>query len=199
MNEIIINGKKLLMSNEEIDDIIKKHPKQVFVVSPEGKTYEYTVPFKKHHCEVYGQIIKDINSDLNLEWTNKLMSNYDEYEKSINRYDNTLKEIKSFANPKVKQVYETKKSGLTTKIASVIRDTLIKHDYFICQTLVNTKDLNHYCIFLSEFKNKNTIQKEKILDLFFNLNLNSYDKVESENDNMFKKSVFEVKSNRISK
>ena len=199
MNEIVINGKKILMSNEEIDDIIRKHPKQVFVVSPEGKTYEYTVPFKKHHCEVYGKVITDIDSDVNVDWTNKLVSKYKEYESSVARYDNTLDEIKSFANPKVKEVYEIKKSGLTTKIASEIRDTLIRHNYFICQTLVNTKDLNHYCIFLSEFENKNEIQKEKILELFFYLNLDSYNKIDSSNNYMFKKSVFEIKSNSISK
>ena len=141
----------------------------------------------------------DINSDLNLDWTNKLVSKYNEYEESIERYDNTLDEIKSFANPKVKQVYEIKKSGLTTKIASVIRDNLLEHDYFICQTFVNTKDLNHYCIFLSEFENKNNLQKGKILDLFFYLNLDTYDKLESSENNMFKKSVFDMKNNRISK
>ncbi len=166
-----IGRKEQMIDNENFDQIVKDHPRMLYLISPEGILYTYNTSLlhelfqSDHHYTAYLKFAQDYikNSDsLSFELVP------------------LLQERENLINSCPVENYLEEKEKINYTISHRIRKHLLENHYFIVEGWLDERILK-YTYILTPFWDAPTIQKEAILKLYFDLGLDSYEK-KSTND-----------------
>lgn len=165
MKTIYVNGKEIQIEDDIVNQIRIEHPKMVYFVSPEGIVSEYNIAELEnsvnggHHYMAYLRFAKDL-----IEVKDDQLSF--EIVPLLQKMDLLIQKIPE--NDKL-----NKRERIECYISNEIRSLLLEHHYFIAEGWLNEFDLKNNFI-LTPFQKASEIQRESILKLYFELELDTY-------------------------
>lgn len=177
-----------LITNEECVDLLKRYPKQLFLISPEGEKFEYTIPYGEHHYQGYLKILDEIIQKQAGDCVTHLMNLREKYQLEIKQFDR-LRDT-NLKGQKSELYFVGQKLRSALRLTLSMRNLLIENYYFIIETYIDEKSLTQYYSFFYKDQEFKRIQQDIINEVCLNLDIDSFEPVTSD-DHLFTRNIWQ--------